>query len=258
MNEVIGGWQISFTNNWASGLPFTPSLSSCPGNSSGVCRPDKGVGGFNLGASGLIHPAGGGAPYVQYFTPVLVGGTWLAPPTGVIGNSGFDSLYGPSDYTAQAAIMKNFQLTERFKFSSAWTPTTSSTMLLWATPTTRVAAGTAWRRSRLRTLAVAVAGRFKTSCLAPRCVSCSLACICSSNSRVEGTISQEGVFGLPPSFAPVQLCPLFCSGLDGASYGTFTNPLRMANTTNSAVLWMPNASMILARCTAMVLALRFN
>ncbi len=116
MNEVIGGWQISFTNNWASGLPFTPSLSSCPGNSSGVCRPDKGVGGFNLGAGGLIHPAGGGAPYVQYFTPVLVGGAWLAPPTGTIGNSGFDSLYGPSDYTAQAAIMKNFQLTERFKF----------------------------------------------------------------------------------------------------------------------------------------------
>ena len=117
MNEVIGGWQISFTNNWGSGLPFTPTLSSCPTiNSSTPCRPDKGVGGFALGPSGLIHPAGGGAPYVQYFTPVVVGGAWLAPPAGAIGNAGFDGLYGPSDYTAQAAIMKNFQLTERFRF----------------------------------------------------------------------------------------------------------------------------------------------
>jgi len=116
MNEVIGGWQISFTNNWGSGLPFTPTLSTCPGNSSGVCRPSKGVGTFHLGPTGLIHPANGGAPYVQYFTPVVVGGTWLAPPTGSIGNAGFDGLYGVSDYSAQAAVMKNFQLTERFKF----------------------------------------------------------------------------------------------------------------------------------------------
>jgi Carboxypeptidase regulatory-like domain/TonB dependent receptor len=118
MNEVIGGWQLSFTNNWASGLPFTPTLSSCPGNSSGVCRPDNGLNrsSFQLGPSGLIHPPGGGNPYVQYFTPVAVGGAWLNPATGTIGNAGFDALYGPSDYTAQAAIMKDFQLTERFRF----------------------------------------------------------------------------------------------------------------------------------------------
>jgi hypothetical protein len=118
MNEVIGGWQISFTTNWGSGLPFTPTLSSCPGNFSGVCRPDIGFGGlgsFPLGPSGLIHPSGGGAPYVQYFTPQVVGGTWLAPATGTIGNAGFDSLWGPSDFTSNAAIAKNFQLTERFK-----------------------------------------------------------------------------------------------------------------------------------------------
>ncbi len=114
-NEVIGGWQISLTTNWGSGLPFTGTLSTCPDNSSGVCRPDIGVGTFNLGSNRLIHPAGGGAPYVQYFTPVPVGGVWLAPPNGVIGNSGFDNLYGPSDFTSNAAIMKNFQLTERFK-----------------------------------------------------------------------------------------------------------------------------------------------
>ena len=116
MNEIIGGWQVSFTNNWGSGLPFTPELSSCPGNFSGVCRPSRGATStlFPLGPSGLIHPAGGGAPYVQYFTPVLVGGAWTAPPTAVIGDVGFDSLYGPSDYTANANITKNFKLTERF------------------------------------------------------------------------------------------------------------------------------------------------
>jgi hypothetical protein len=117
-NEVIGGWQISFTTNWGSGLPFTPTLSSCPGNFSGVCRPDNTplTSSFPLGPSGLIHPAGGGAPYVQYFTPVLVGGAWAAPATGTVGNAGFDSLWGPSDFTSNAAIAKNFQLTERFRF----------------------------------------------------------------------------------------------------------------------------------------------
>jgi len=116
MNEIIGGWQISFTNNWGDGLPFTPELSSCPGNFSGVCRPSRGATStlFPLGPSGLIHPAGGGAPYVQYFTPVPVGGAWTAPPTAVIGDVGFDSLYGVSDYTANANITKNFKLTERF------------------------------------------------------------------------------------------------------------------------------------------------
>src|ERR1700719_3578129 len=39
-------------------------------------------------------------------------------------------------------------------------------------------------------------------------------------------------------------------------HGRLTSPLRMAYTTNSAVLCMPNASMILARCTATVLELR--
>jgi hypothetical protein len=34
----------------------------------------------------------------------------------VIGDVGFGSLYGPSDYTANAAVMKNFKLTERFNF----------------------------------------------------------------------------------------------------------------------------------------------
>ncbi len=38
----------------------------------------------------------------------------------------------------------------------------------------------------------------------------------------------------------------------------FTSPLRIAYTTSSAVLWMPSASMMLARCTATVLTLRLR
>ena len=39
-------------------------------------------------------------------------------------------------------------------------------------------------------------------------------------------------------------------------HGRFTNPLRMAYTTSSAVLCRPSAFMMLARCTATVLTLR--
>ena len=43
MDYVVGGWQVSNTTNWSSGLPWTPSFGEC-GNEqdAGVCRPDKG------------------------------------------------------------------------------------------------------------------------------------------------------------------------------------------------------------------------
>jgi hypothetical protein len=114
-NEVIGGWQITNTTNWSSGLPWTPTLNNCSSeiNSSSPCRPDVGnVGLFNIGTQGF-DPVN---HIVRYFTPTTVGSAWLDPGPGQIGNARFDSLYGPRIFTDDMSIAKNFQLTERFRF----------------------------------------------------------------------------------------------------------------------------------------------
>ncbi len=113
---IIGGWQITGTTNWSSGLPWTPSTNEC-GNEEdvGVCRPNKGSGSFPLGAGSLQHPAGAN-PYVQFFKPLAaLTGPFADPGIANLGNIGFDSYRGPRAFFADAAIFKNFSITERVK-----------------------------------------------------------------------------------------------------------------------------------------------
>ncbi|HUA16574.1 MAG TPA: TonB-dependent receptor [Verrucomicrobiae bacterium] len=117
---AVGGWTITGTTNWSSGLPWTPSFNECgPEEDVGVCRPDKGNQSFHLGAGGLQHTASG-TPFVQYFTPVTditmsTSGPFLDPGAGNLGNYGVNSLRGPRAFFADAAIMKDFSVTERVK-----------------------------------------------------------------------------------------------------------------------------------------------
>ncbi|MFZ0293991.1 MAG: TonB-dependent receptor [Candidatus Sulfotelmatobacter sp.] len=113
---VIGGWQISGTTTWGSGLPWTPSTNECGGEEDvGVCRPNKGSGSFPIGAGSLQHPASGG-PFVQFFTPLTsLGGPFTDPGNGHLGNLGVFSYRGPRAFYADASIMKNFPLMERLK-----------------------------------------------------------------------------------------------------------------------------------------------
>jgi hypothetical protein len=117
---VFGGWQITGTTNWSGGLPWTPSFGDC-GNEEdvGVCRPDKGSGSFKTGPGSLQHPVGAN-PYIQFFTPVAnittaTSGPFADPGIGKLGNIGFDSFRGPRAFFADAAISKNFSITERVK-----------------------------------------------------------------------------------------------------------------------------------------------
>ena len=112
-NYVIGGWQITDTTNWSSGLPWTPALNNCGSeiNGEAPCRPSKGVGSFKTGASGfdpINH-------LVRFFTPTTVGGAFIDPGRNTIGNVGFDSYWGPRAFTDDMSIAKNFQITERFR-----------------------------------------------------------------------------------------------------------------------------------------------
>jgi hypothetical protein len=118
-NYVIGGWQVSATTNWSSGLPFTPGFANCGmTNDVGVCRPNVGNQALWSMGGGSFNPI---THSVTFFTPISTMttpgasyGAWNMPQVGTIGNSGFDYLYGVRSFTTDASIMKNFGLTERF------------------------------------------------------------------------------------------------------------------------------------------------
>jgi len=115
---VIGGWQVTATTNYGSGLPWQPSYADCGQDEDvGVCRPNK-------GNSALWSM--GGAPFnpithsVQFYNPIpTMGapcgsyGAWNRPCGGTLGNTGPSYLYGPRSFTTDASVMKNFGLTER-------------------------------------------------------------------------------------------------------------------------------------------------
>jgi outer membrane receptor protein involved in Fe transport len=129
---IVGGWQITGTTNWSGGLPWTPSFSNCGQvNDVGLCRPNK-DGSFHLGA-GSFDPINHDVPF---FTPIptlayaasdLTVGTdtcslarptgkgWSVPACGTLGNVGLLTLRGPRAFSSDAAVMKNFAITERVK-----------------------------------------------------------------------------------------------------------------------------------------------
>ena len=132
---AIGGWQITGTTNWSGGLPWTPTFDNCGqvndlGNYGG-CRPDIN-GAFHVGA-GSLDPT---THHVPFFTPIptlqydasaLAVGTdtctlsrpsgpgFAMPGCGQLGNAGVNSFRGPRSFEADAALMKNFTITERVK-----------------------------------------------------------------------------------------------------------------------------------------------
>jgi len=132
-DAIVGGWQITGTTNWSSGLPWTPSFSNCGQvNDLGLCRPNKASGSFHVGP-GSFDPQ---THIVPFFTPVPTmayaatdlnvgtdtctlsrpaGPGFAMPGCGQLGNIGFDSFHGPRVFFADAALMKNFAITERVK-----------------------------------------------------------------------------------------------------------------------------------------------
>jgi len=116
LDYAVGGWQVSNTTNWSSGLPWTPSFSGCGSEQDvGICRPDKGSGSFKVGVSGGLDPA---THTVTYFTPVpdittTTGGPFADPGFGRLGNIGRNSFHGPSGFYSDMSVVKRFRVTEK-------------------------------------------------------------------------------------------------------------------------------------------------
>ena len=137
MDYVIGGWQVSNTVNWSSGLPWTASIGEC-GNISdtGPCHPNV-VPGQSLSLGPHMVTSGcatGGECGLYYFTPVAplaynltpadaglnsctlarpVSGPFSLPACGTIGNAGENTFFGPRAFFSDLSLSKNFQITER-------------------------------------------------------------------------------------------------------------------------------------------------
>lgn len=141
MDLVVGGWQISNTTTYGTGLPWTPSISECGEvTDAGPCRPNV-LNGQQLSVSphevtsgcntNPVGPCG-----LYYFTPVAAlnyaltpgqigtdscslarptSGPFALPACGQIGNLRFDSYRGPHAFYDDAALTKTFTITERYK-----------------------------------------------------------------------------------------------------------------------------------------------
>ncbi len=132
MDYAVGGWQVTNTLTWGSGLPWTPSLKNCSQvTDTGPCRPNIASGKL---ATGLSHQNGA----TFWFTPIpqltqevisatdITGtntcplaspksGPFALPSCGQIGNVGIYSYWGPHAFYDDMALSKNFTITERVR-----------------------------------------------------------------------------------------------------------------------------------------------
>ena len=116
VDYLVGGWQVTNTTNWSSGLPWTPTTNECGSEQDvGICRPNKGSGSFHMGPGSLQQRSVGG-PYVQYFTPLTsLTGPFTDAGNGNIGNAGYNSLRGPAGFYSDLSVTKDIPFGERVK-----------------------------------------------------------------------------------------------------------------------------------------------
>jgi hypothetical protein len=108
VDAVLGGWNLSGIFTYYSGRPFYPILDSYPG------KPFAGP--------NNIPDKGSGSPYAsnknrdQWIVGGF-GGPFVAPAPDTFGNYPINQLYGPQFVNVDASVMKQFSITERFKFT---------------------------------------------------------------------------------------------------------------------------------------------
>jgi len=131
VDYLIGGWQISNTLNWSSGLPWTATIGECGSISdAGACRPNLVPGqSFSVGPrkiNGQWYEFTPAAPLTYALTPGNVGtdsctlarptdGPFSLPACGTVGNAGVFSFTGPRAFFDDMGLSKSFSITERVK-----------------------------------------------------------------------------------------------------------------------------------------------
>jgi len=112
---VIGGWQLSTSLNWASGLPFTVNDNTNCGSTipAGPCRPDRGNGKFQLHLSDMDTVT---CHCRTYFTPPGLGGAFVLPAVDTVGNVPQGAFTGPSTLNDDLSLSKTVPIHESVSF----------------------------------------------------------------------------------------------------------------------------------------------
>ena len=131
LDYVVGGWQVTNTFNYSSGLPWTASIGDCGEIAGGIgpCRPNLTGKNFQVGARKVngvevefvpvpslstaseLTPGDVGMDACTLARPVE--GAFSLPACGAIGNAGFDTFTGPNTFFSDLSLTKNFRITER-------------------------------------------------------------------------------------------------------------------------------------------------
>jgi hypothetical protein len=111
MDYVVGGWQLSTSLNWASGLPFTVNDYANCGSTipAGPCRPDHGSGSFPFHLTSMDTA---GCHCRTYFTPPGLGGVFQLPAVDHVGNVSQGAYSGPATINDDMSLSKTFPIHE--------------------------------------------------------------------------------------------------------------------------------------------------
>jgi hypothetical protein len=119
---IIGGYQLSGTLNWSSGLPYTLSIN-CGQDipSSAPCYPNVIPGGHLKTSLSAFDPGSRTRTFYQQ-QDLSGGGLFSDPGLDHIGNSGRNTYYGPTYYNTDLSLEKKFQIYEsllaQFRFDA--------------------------------------------------------------------------------------------------------------------------------------------
>jgi hypothetical protein len=108
-NYLIGGYELSTSLQWASGLPFTASYAECGADvPAGPCRPNQASGSFPLSLTGY-------SPTTHtrtYFVPPGFGGAFTRPAVDTFGTSPQNAFTGPGLFNDDLSLSKTFPIHE--------------------------------------------------------------------------------------------------------------------------------------------------
>jgi hypothetical protein len=113
---VIGGWAMSTSLSWSSGLPFTLNYGECGTDiPAGPCRPNKGSGSLALHLTSFdpnTHTRTYFSPGPQFGTNGSASGAFTRPAIDQFGNIARNGMFGPSFFNDDASFFKTIPIWE--------------------------------------------------------------------------------------------------------------------------------------------------
>ena len=121
IREILGGWELSPIITWQSGAPFSinggnsydayHATDPTQNNTGSGCKSSCSDRADRVGGQPLKVRQGGRSQWVKgYFNSAA----FVARKDGTFGNSGRNLIQGPPSFNVDAALMKNWQILERY------------------------------------------------------------------------------------------------------------------------------------------------